>query len=263
MAIEAERGYLIPAVNTDSVDYVSCARQLARSIRAWHPESKICLLTDVDSGSSDEFDYVKLLPLGDQAPDSNWKLINDWQAGRASPFRQTIKLEADMLIVSPIDHWWNMLEHRDVTISTGAMTWQGKSATSRFYRRVFDQNNLPDVYNAITYWRVSETAVEFWRWVRRVFENWSQYKTLLRFPPDQPDTDLVYAVVAVVMGTDRITMPFASYPRIVHMKKHHANTQTDSWFNELTWERDQQLRINTVYQHGAFHYNCKTWTVDG
>ena len=260
MAIEADRGYIIPAVNTATVDYVSCACRLAESIRAWHADAEICLLTDNPVNEKDLFDYVTPLPLGDRAPNSEWKLINDWQVSKASPFRQTIKLEADMLITSPIDHWWNMMQHRDVVVSTGARTWKNQSAKSRRYRQVFDQNNLPDVYNAVTYWRVSETAVEFWKWVRRVFEKWDQYRTLLRFPPVEPDTDLVYAIVAIIMGPERITMPFASYPTIVHMKRHHAGTQTENWPAELVWEWDRKhLRINTVYQQGAFHYNCKEW----
>lgn len=261
MAIESERGYLIPAINTDSVDYVQCAVQLAKSLKHWHPDAEVCLLTDVEYKDTDGvFDYVKLLPLGDQAADSNWKLSNDWQVGSASPFRQTIKLEADMLITSPVDHWWKMLEHRDVVISTGARTWQDQPAESRRYRQVFDDNNLPDVYNAITYWRVSNTSVEFWRWVRRVFEQWDQYRSLLKFAPATPDTDLVYAVVAVIMGVEQVTLPFATYPKIVHMKRHHAGTQTEDWTKELVWEMvNSTLRINTVYQFGAFHYVQKTW----
>ena len=54
---------------------------------------------------------------------------------------------------------------------------------------------------------------------------------------------------------ERVTMPFASYPKIVHMKRHHAGTETEHWGRELVWEySDWRLRINTVAQWGAFHY---------
>lgn len=254
-----EQGYLIPAFNTDAVDYIRCAEQLAVSIRVWHPDAKICLLTD-QPYESRVFDYVQQLPYPAQTVNPDWKLANDWQAGYASPFRETIKLEADMLITSAVDHWWLMLRHRDVAISVGARDWKNMPATSRFYRKTFDQNLLPDVYNAVTYWRVSSTAVEFWRWVRLLFENWDQYKTLLKFPDSEPTTDLVYAMVAVIMGPDRVTLPATTYPRIVHMKKHIAGTVTEDWTRELVWEHDgQTLKVNTVAQSGAFHYNIKTW----
>ena len=259
MPILAEQGYLIPAVNTADVDYISCACRLAKSLRTWHPAAKICLLTD-QPYESHLFDYVQLLPLGDMAVDTQWKLINDCQSGRASPFRETVKLEADMLVTSNIDHWWTMFRNRDVVISTGARDFYGNITTNRFYRKIFDQNCLPDVYNAITYWRVSETAMEFWKWVRTVFEKWEQYKTLLKFPDAVPTTDLVYAIVAVIMGPERVTLPFATYPKIVHMKKHIIGTVTDNWTKELVWETDgKQLRVNTVSQTGLFHYNIKDW----
>lgn len=260
MPILSERGYLIPAINTESVDYVSHAQLLAESIKYWNPGAKVCLLTDQRREPDQWFDYVVPLPLGDMAADSDWKLINDCQAGRASPFRQTIKLEADMLITSPIDHWWDLLQKRDVVVSTGCRDFYGNVSSSRFYRKVFDQNNLPDVYNAVTYWRVSETAMEFWKLVRRVFEQWDQYKTLLKFPDDVPTTDLVYSVVAVIMGPERVTLPGTSFPKIVHMKKHIIGTTTEDWTRELVWEwQDYRLRVNTVAQHGAFHYNQKGW----
>jgi hypothetical protein len=243
LPIIAEQGYLIPAINTQDVDYVQCAEQLADSIRCWHPTANITIIT------KDQ------LPYGDLGG-----FANDWQMFRASPYRQTIKLEADMLITSPIDHWWTMLQHRDLVISTGARDFYNNETDCRFYRRVFDVNNLPDVYNAVTYWRVSETAQYFFNLVRNIFENWVEFKTLLKYPDNVPTTDLVYAMAAVIIGPEQVTMPWATYPKIVHMKKHIVPTQQSDWTKELVWEYNQgHLRINTVAQHGAFHYHKKTW----
>jgi hypothetical protein len=253
LPIQSERGYLITAQNSDTVDYVACATQLARSIRHFHPDARIALLTD-SIIESDQFDYCVTFasPLNDNP------YANDWQAFGASPFRQTIKLEADMVIASEIDHWWAMMEHRDVVISTGARDFYDQPATSRFYRKVFDTNNLPDVYNAITYWRLSQTAQEFFNLTRNIFDQWAEYKTLLKFPDEVPSTDLVYAMAAQIMGPERVTMPFATYPQIVHMKRHMVPTQSQDWTQELTWEINP-LRINTVAQWGAVHYHQKDW----
>ena len=254
MPIQSERGYLIMALNSDTVDYVDCARQLARSIRHFHPDAEICLLSNTDDPESDLFNYHQtfLYPLGDNP------YANDWQVFGASPFRQTIKLEADMIVASEIDHWWTMLEHRDVVISTGARDFYDQTTTNRFYRKVFDSNNLPDVYNAITYWRLSQTAQEFFRLVRKIFENWAQYKTLIKFPDEIPSTDLVYAMAAQIIGAERVTMPFVSYPRIVHMKRGIIPIQLQDWTKELTWESNP-LRIHTVAQWSAVHYHQKDW----
>lgn len=255
--MQSERGYLIVAQNIGTVDYVGCAIQLAQSIRHFHPDAQIALLTDSTTVQSDQFDYhVNFThPLGDNP------YANDWQVFGASPFRQTIKLEADMIIASEIDHWWTMFEHRDVVISTGARDFYDQPATSRFYRKVFDTNNLPDVYNAITYWRLSETAQEFFQLVRRIFECWAEYRTLLKFPDEVSSTDLVYAMAAHIIGPERVTMPFATYPRIVHMKRYMIPIHSQDWTKELTWESNP-LRINTVAQWGAVHYHVKDWRHD-
>lgn len=253
MPVQSERGYLVVAQNTGTIHYVACAIQLARSIRQFHPDAKIALLTD-STDKSEAFDYH----LAFTHPLSDNPYANDWQVFGASPFRQTIKLEADMVIASEIDHWWTMFEHRDVVISTGVRDFYDQPATSRFYRKVFDTNNLPDVYNAITYWRLSETAQEFFGLVRRIFEHWTEYRTLLKFPDEVPSTDLVYAMAAQVIGPELVTMPFATYPQIVHMKRYMIPTHSEDWTQELTWELNP-LRINTVAQWGAVHYHVKDW----
>lgn len=254
-----DRGYLIPAVNNSTTDYVSCARALAASIREWHPEVKICLLTNKEIVAP-EFDLVKLLPYGDTAGSDNWKLSNDWQVFDASPFRQTIKLEADMWCASPVDHWWSLFEHRDVVISQGCRDFYDQPGQSRYYRKLFDNNQLPDVYNAITYWRLSPTAKEFFNLVKDIFQHWDQYKTLLKFADETATTDVVYAMAAVIMGPERVTLPKGLGPTIVHMKNRIIPTITNNWTQELVWEHTKPgLRINTVAQWGFVHYHQKEW----
>lgn len=245
---------MIVAVDTESVNYVDCARQLSQSLKAHVPAARVCLITDQAIQDS-WFDHVRVLPTVLPNP-----YANDAQIFKLSPFRETIKLEADMLIASDISHWWTMFRHRDVVISTGCRNWRGDVSTARNYRKVFDDNHLPDVYNAVTYWRLSETAKEFFGLVRDIFANWAHYQQVIKFVPEHPDTDLVYAMAAQIIGPDRVTLPFASYPKIVHMKRHHAGTTTEDWTQQLVWETDP-LRIQTIAQHGAFHYNRKNWRV--
>jgi hypothetical protein len=240
LPILAERGYLIPAIGDV---YVACAEQLKQSILQFHPEAHVTILTK------------EMLPHGDLGG-----YANDWQVFRASPYRQTIKLEADMTCAGPIDHWWPLFEKRDVVVSQGARTFYDEPAASRYYRKIFDQNNLPDVYNAVTYWRLSITAREFFDLVRAIFENWNQYRTLLKFPDELPTTDVVYAMAAVIMGTENVTLPLGLGPTVVHMKRHVNPIQTDNWTKELVWESDP-LRINTVAQWGLVHYHIKDWRV--
>jgi hypothetical protein len=240
LPVTAERGYLIPAVGAV---YERCAKQLKQSILHFHPEANVTILTK------------DMLPYGDVGG-----FANDWQCFAVSPYRQTIKLESDMICASPIDHWWTLFERRDVVISQGARTFYNNSAESRYYRKIFDQNNLPDVYNAITYWRLSATAKQFFELVKTIFENWNDYKAVLKFPDLLPSTDVVYAIAAVIMGPKTVTLPVGLGPTIVHMKRHINPIQTDDWTKELTWEADP-LRINTIAQSGLVHYHIKEWQI--
>ena len=238
MPITHERGYVIPAIGSE---YVECAERLRNSILAWHPDAHVTILTE------------------DQLPYGNLGgFSNDWQSHWFSPYRQTIKLEADMICAGPIDHWWTLFEKRDVVISQGARTFYDCPAESRFYRKIFDENNLPDVYNAITYWRVSRTATEFFKLVRIIFEHWAEYKRLLKFPDEEPTTDVVYAMAAVIIGEETVTLPPSIGPTIVHMKQHINRLQTENWTQELIWENNP-FRINTVAQWGFVHYHIKDW----
>jgi len=238
LPVLAERGYIIPAFGDE---YIRCAEQLRASILNFHPAADITIINK------------DALPYGDLGG-----YANDWQMFQCSPYRQTIKLEADMICASPIDHWWTLFERRDVVVSQGARTFYDQPAESRYYRKIFDNNNLPDVYNAVTYWRLSNTAREFFDLVKNIFEQWESYRTLLKFPDERPTTDVVYAVAAVIMGPEQVTLPAGLGPTIVHMKRHINPIQGDDWTKELVWENDP-FRINTVAQSGLVHYHIKEW----
>jgi len=163
-----------------------------------------------------------------------------------------------MIVTSDISHWWDMLRHRDVVISTGCRDFKGNVSNNRHYRKIFDINELPDVYNAITYWRVSRTAQEFFTLVRKIFENWSSYKSLLKGANDEiATTDVVYAIASIIIGVERITLP-TTYPSFVHMKSRINNIKADDWRKQLVWELTElDFRINTVTQQNPVHYYIK------
>ncbi len=126
----AEQGYVIVACNSATVDYVECARSLAQTLKTHNPAAEVCLVTDSECTDS-VFDHVRYITNANPANPYE----NDWQAFYQTPFRETIKLEADMWIVSNIDHWWDMFRHRDLVISTGCRTWRDEISSNRRYRR--------------------------------------------------------------------------------------------------------------------------------
>ena len=246
-AVKAERGYLIVAQGDI---YHPCARALAKSIRYFMPAAKIAVVGDC---RDPVFDYEIELPHGDQGG-----LKNDWQIFGATPFRQTIKLEADMILNGSIDHWWNMLQKRDVFVAQGARNFYGHKITDRTYRKHLDDNKLPDVYNAITYWRRCEPAAMFFATCREIFDNWNQIK-LRNWNQEEPDTDTVYALATVLLGRENFFLP-STYPHFAHMKGRINFCQGEDWTKELVWELSGRgLRIQTVQQLIPTHYHVKTF----
>ena len=254
MGYKADCGYLIAAFNNNSADYIACAETLALSLRKWHPAAKICLVTD-EEYQNPVFDFVEYLKTPSKL---DWKVDLDAHLYKVTPFHETVKIEADCVVASPIDHWWKLFRNFDVWVSSGARDFQNKVARSRKYRKIFDDNLLPDVYNAVTYWRASRLSVEFFELVNTIFENWSVVQQTLKYAKDHPpNTDLAYAIAIDILGRERFTSPRIG-PLIVHMKSAINQLIADDWSEQLVWEiADRQFRINGFAQNGILHYNKK------
>ncbi len=252
------KGFVILAQNTLETDYVKCAEVLAKSIKHTMPDANISIITNNKIESS-IFDKVIPLPYGDLAPTSKWKLINDWQVYEASPYEYTIKLEADLYIPQSIEYWWDVLSQKDIVVSTTIRSYNQKISDSRYYRKFIDFNKLPDCYNAITYFKKSETAEEFFKLVKNIFENWEEYKKILQCKSDEEaTTDWVYALACHIIGYEKTTMPSFKEMSMVHMKQMINNLNTEDWTDELIYEvSPHTMRINTIPQRYPVHYHVK------
>jgi hypothetical protein len=241
-----DKGFVIMAQGDD---YVTCAKALERSIKNVMPDANVTIVT------------TQMLPYGDQDPTSDWKLINDWQVYEASPYEYTIKLEADMYLPQSIEYWWDVLKDRDVVVSTTMRDFRQDISNVRAYRRFIDDNYLPDVYNAITYFKKSDLAKEFYATVRTLFENWDEVKATLKCNPKEPaTTDWVYALACHIHGVENTTLPNFDEFSIVHMKQYVNGLPTNDWTDTFVYEiLPHTLRVNTVPQQYPFHYHIKSF----
>lgn len=241
------RGFVIMAQGDD---YVKCATVLEASIKQVMPEASVTIVT------------TDMLPYGDQAPELVWKLQNDWQVYDASPYDETIKLEADMYIPRPIAHWFDIMSQQDIVVCNKIRNFKGEVSDVRVYRRFIDDNKLPDVYNAITYFKKSDTAKKFFEIVRDVFENWNEYKQILKCNPNElATTDWAYAIACHIIGVEKTTMPTIEDLSMVHMKQFVNGTPTENWTDTLIYEcLPDQLRVQSCPQLYPFHYHIKSFS---
>ena len=199
---------------------------------------------------------TNMLPYGDLGG-----FANDWQVYEASPYDYTIKLEADMYIPRNIDHWWDVLKYRDIVVSSTIRNFMQEISDVRVYRRFIDDNNLPDVYNAITYFKKSDVANQFFSIVKDIFENWDEYKKILKCNQTElVTTDWVYSIACHIMGVEKTTMPTFTEMSMVHMKAFVNNNVTENWTDTFVYEcLPDQIRVQTVPQQYPFHYHVKNF----
>ena len=269
--MSVDRGFLTIAQNTAEVDYLRLAYAQAMSIKLTMPDSQYCVVVDEDTEKQitdkhrDLFDDIVVLD-EDYAKQDDWKLANEWQVFELSPYKETIKVESDILFTRSITHWWHAFRLRDIVLSLGTKNFKGDPATSRVYRRIFDANQLPDVYNGLMYFRYSETASEFFNIAEQVFKQWETVKenVLKGFSYEEASTDVVYAIAAKILGVERCTLPDCDFINFAHMKNAINDWPDDKpWDEMIMTELDlPMIRINNVNQYHPVHYQDKNWLTD-
>jgi len=146
---QAQQGFVTIAQN-GQVNYLELAYVQAMSIKLTMPGSQYAVIVDADTmlqvtnKHRQVFDYVILLE-NDLAKDSTWKLNNEWQIFYLTPFKETIKLESDIVFTRSIAHWWHTFRLRNIVLSQGCRDYLQQTSSVRSYRRVFDDNDLPDI----------------------------------------------------------------------------------------------------------------------
>lgn len=239
------KGFVIMAQDTDKVNYTNCAKALELSINRVMPNSNVTIITS---------DMLPYSDLGGYA--------NDWQVYECSPYDETIKLEADMFLPLNIDHWWDILSINDVVVSNTIRNFKGDISDCRVYRRFIDDNQLPDCYNAITYFKKSETAKQFYTVVKDVFENWEEYKLVLKCNPNEEvSTDWAYALACHIIGVEKTMLPDFTEMSMVHMKRYVNGLPSEDWTNTLVYELlPDTIRINSYPQLYPLHYHVKSFS---
>ena len=260
-SFQEQQGFFTFAINSESVDYLELAYTQACSIKATQKYNLYAVAVDSQTKLSitDEhrkvFDYVIDIP----NVHSN-AMSNEWQAWSLTPFKETIKLESDILFNSSIDHWWAGLRLQEICFTTKVRDYSGKISTNRSYRKFFDENNLPDIYNGMYYFRFSKQSMEFFQLVYQVYNNWDFFKNYLKNCREEaPSTDVAFAIAAAIYGKESLTNPALDYPSFVHMKGSISGLHTTAnWQNVFQHELNgTDLMINFYKQVWPVHYYQK------
>lgn len=232
------RGFGIFAQNVynegHECDYLTQAYALALSIKInCGKQWPVFVMTndEVPQQYKEVFDEIVPIPWGDMAENSLWKIENRWKMYHKTPYRETIVLDSDCLVTRDISHWWDIINGRTISYGTQPITYTGQPVENT-YRKTFTENNLPDLYNTIFYFKKSPEAKAFFTMVEIIVNNWHDF--YLRYAPKNfqkfPSMDVTCAIAAKLTGLeDQIVDP--NFIPFIHMK-----SKCQGWENPpLNW----------------------------
>ena len=254
-------GFLWFAQNNLTTDYVELSISLAKSIKRWNKNNKVCVITDEKSKfTSEHVDVVKVLAQDDSAShDIKW--ANEYKAFGLTPFTHTIKLEADMLWTTNTDWWWYHLWQHDLVFSVNCLDYRSNVVKRTPYRKLFVRNHLPDIYNGLMYFRRSSKAQRFYGLAEHIVKNWEKVKTemLIGCHDTYPSTDVVFALAYRIMDPTQRNLLDYDWFKFIHHKAGVNNTMRAKDQNEYLYPNRSgdavyvgETRVNRVW-----HYHDK------
>jgi len=262
------KGYIILAQNSKHGDYLKMACVLALSIKATQNGIRsVSLITDVVDAVPQHyrevFDHVIEIPWFDDALNSDWKIENRWKIYHITPYEETVMLDADMLFLSEVSHWWKYLgKNHEICFVNAPVTYRNEVITENYYRKVFADNDLPNFYSAFMYFKKCEISNQYWKLVETITKNWKIfYSTYL--PESRPrhlSMDVTFALAAKIMGIQDRMIP-TDHINFVHMKGRCQKWKlnADDWreYAAAYIDKSGSLKVGNYKQTGIFHYTEK------
>lgn len=250
------QGYLVMAQG----DYLNMAIALADSIKKTQSiVNNISIVVDCEvSKHSAVDDFISLKE--DISKNDNWKIHNRSFFYELSPYDETVILDADMLFLSDVSHWWNLFSKHDLLITNRVKTYRDTWIdNNNAYRKTFTANNLPHTYSAFTYFKKCERSKMFFSLVKAIIVDWDYWT--LKYSPEQrqkfPSIDLAMSVAVKIMGIENEVFSNLSYPTFTHMKSECQGWKQslDDWSSILgTYKTDQGIKIGPYLQSNILHY---------
>ena len=260
------KGIVVLAQNNETDNYVEQSALLAMSLRH-HNDVPISLITNdkVPEEYVSLFDKIIPIPFGDSAEDSEWKVENRWKIYHASPYDETIVMDTDMLVLQNIDVWWDFLSNYEVFYTSNVLTYRGETANTSYYRKTFIDNDLPNLFCGLHYFKKSDFAQQFYTWLELVVNNWETFyeqQLLASSRPKHVSMDVCTAIVTKILDCESvITNKVAKFPSFTHMKPYCQgwNTIQTSWQDQIGVyiSKDGSTKLGNYAQTGILHYTEK------
>ena len=258
------KGFLVIAENSKSTNYVEQAYALALSIKMSQKETtSISLVTNnkVSKKIAKAFDQIITIPWTDRVSESRYAVENRWKLFHISPYDETIVLDADMLMLEDISDWWSYCNNFDLKFCNRVKNYKLEPILQdTFHRKAFNENGLTNPYFALHYFKKSEQALNFYKVLEFVCNNWEWCYN--KFAPvayqDWLSMDLASAIAIEITGYHEAVIDSCSPLDFVHMKLPLQGWEIllASWQDTipLVLNSRGELIVGNIKQTKLFHY---------
>jgi hypothetical protein len=242
-------------------DYLDMAIALAKSIKKTQSTvNNISIIVDCDVDVTEHSavdDFIELPT--DMSGDDKWKIHNRCQFYDLSPYDETVILDADMLFLSDVSGWWDMMSKYDMLITSKVKTYRDDWVNVNPYRKAFAANNMPNTYSAFTYFKKSQQNWMFFTLLKSIITNWEQWS--MRYIPEQrqhfPSIDLAMSIAVKILDIESEVTTSADFPTFTHMKGgcQGWKTSVEKWDTVLNrYNTEQGIKLGPYLQSGILHY---------
>jgi len=256
---QANKGFVIFA---DGKEYVKQAYLCAMSLKASNNKYPVSIITsdNVLDKYKWAFDQIIDIPWYEKV-ESRFQTEHRWKVYHASPYEETIVLDADVLILHDLEYFWRIMSNYDLYFPTRVFTYRKDLVTSSYYRKAFVANKLPNVYNTLHFFKKNDKCKEYYTWIELISNNWELFygHFCKEYFPKMPSMDVTCAIAVKIMDIDtEITNVRQDLPMIVHMKSAIQGWKggTTRWQNRVGvyLTEDLKLKIGNHLQDTVFHY---------
>ena len=254
------KGYLVFAQNSET-DYVRQAIALAASLKNSGNNQPISIVTDdtIPAEYVPLFDKVIPIPWGDDAVRSQWKIENRWKLYHLTPYEETVVLDSDVLVTATLDNLWKFVDTFEVYFTSVVADFKSRPVVDLTYRQTFIQNDLPNLYSGLYYFKKSEFAREFFETLELVVKNYQEVYKL--YTPNKKQEflsiDVSAAIAAKILDVaNDITCDAYCPTTFYHLKPKLQSLPVNvlRWTDALDVEYSDKLIIGNHIAHGVIHY---------
>jgi hypothetical protein len=240
-------------------DYITQAELFVLSLKSCNVTLPVTLITSCKENISLDYFFDNIIEIPNNIEDTFYHVDIRSNIYFLSPYDFTFVFDTDILILENLyDNLVNLSNKVDMFYTSKVFTYRGDEIIKDcYYRSVFLDNNLPNIYNGFSAFKKTNSNDIFFSLLKKINKNWQVvYKMFCPLnTPKNASMDVSTAIVCKILDINPI---YKFNAKFVHMKAKNQNWKTNPYY----WQDKVQtfltpnldFYVETFKQKGIFHY---------